>query len=1336
MIKKGLILAIAGVSIFAMISCVSSLTKSTPAKQTSNLPAVKPAFKPTAGEKVTPVLKVFDVSKGANPVLICSNKRIAVNEQNDWRHKIVYNFERPGFFTVIINNRQAMKAFFVGHAVDMKNYGHPFDEKEKGSITYNEKRQSITFTKKYTYAKGKSAVYSHTLEVLKDGKIKVRWDLGLDAKTLASFKKNHFWFVPKMFIDKRYLKTGINYNNAPVKFLSKAAFDKTKDDPKNKPLTLASGKGGTIIFAPDSPLEGFSLRFSNNEDVSILEGFGKYQRGQHKIQISIGNKIASPTGFYLIDLGKTAAQASDTPPTVRGTDNWQSDRSHIPLSPTRNIMPNPSFEQGTRYWRSYSLGGNHRKKQVEGELLYELSPDAKFGNKSLRINSGKVPLNSFSIPVVKGKTYTISYFAKALNKKGGFLQVTAGSSIQTGDWLKWKRQQRKIGDKWQRCSYTYQATSKAMCIILWAYTPILFDALQIEEGDKLTDFVAPPVEGNLTTADKDNHVKFGQNIDARFELTGKPGARGKVKLEVFNYYREKVFSLTDKFGLDKNGNKTIPLNIAQKKLGKGVFVVRAEYFLPGNENYFDFYRFVIIDPLNNTHATKNLFGTNMSSTRFTRSEDVVMRFSQWGWGSCGSSVLPLDYYKKYNIRQFYGALQKEYNMHWSKPPHPWHGIWKSWEKTTPEREKELEELVYKAVKKLPNYEYLETAVAGEINGRQKMVMAGKYDDYVKLMLAARRGAKRANKNIIFLPDQGTSGFKPLRGYRETEAILKSTPKGFKWDALAAHPYGDVDMIDERTVFFKKIAAKYGQGSVPLQYTECFNISDNYIPSWGALTWQDRYWNGRPTYDTGWAEFRQAAWAARIYIVSLKHWPRLEHVNIWVSKPFIDESLTPAMLCGAVNTLGHLFANPKFKADIRPVDGIRAYVFEDHKKQGLTAVWSTISEVDRGYEVAPTLKIKIDGKLPEIIDLMGNKRQYKATNGEIIIPLSPAPIFVRGGTAASLQKAFSAAQVLGSSRAVKTTILPVLHGQIDVTITNQTSQPLTGKLAVESDIQTFKLKKSPDQVTLIVKKAGIIKTGELYTWDKTVKIVLSNGGSTEQKSDLQYFYVPKTAKPLPLNPDTDEWNNIPAISITNKHISSRAKTNALTGKEGDSSATYQAAWDKNNLYLKVSFQDDELMESAEKWRNYPKAKRNEMLYMNDACLEVYIDTAADGRSNSRQWYDDDDYRYDFYGNGPEGIYRRQEVNQQLAGGVDFLTKKGAAQTIKHKFVRQGNTCSYVIIFPQVTIEPLHLRLGFQAGFGLYIHDADKNDRHGLTTATRKGAHCNYRPDLWPIMVLSE
>ena len=87
---------------------------------------------------------------------------------------------------------------------------------------------------------------------------------------------------------------------------------------------------------------------------------------------------------------------------------------------------------------------------------------------------------------------------------------------------------------------------------------------------------------------------------------------------------------------------------------------------------------------------------------------------------------------------------------------------------------------------------------------------------------------------------------------------------------------------------------------------------------------------------------------------------------------------------------------------------------------------------------------------------------------------------------------------------------------------------------------------------------------------------------------------------------------------------------------------------------------------------------------------------------------------------------------LAGGTEFPTKAAAAQGIPYQFIRTKTGFIYEITFPQKYIEPFVLQPGSRAGFGLYIHDRIGN--YNLSLATKKGAHCNSRPDLWPIIVL--
>ena len=195
-----------------------------------------------------------------------------------------------------------------------------------------------------------------------------------------------------------------------------------------------------------------------------------------------------------------------------------------------------------------------------------------------------------------------------------------------------------------------------------------------------------------------------------------------------------------------------------------------------------------------------------------------------------------------------------------------------------------------------------------------------------------------------------------------------------------------------------------------------------------------------------------------------------------------------------------------------------------------------------------------------------------------------------------------------------------------------------------------------------------------------------------------------------------------------------------GYPDDLDAKFQMAWDKDNLYLRISAKDDQfVLTEASKWK--PRD-----LYMHDGCAEVYFDAGANGRSNSVKGYDLDDYRYDFAMGNPEGttgpgsVYRFAEAFHQLAGGIDMPSKDEAAKKVKCQFQRTADGYAYVIIFAQRYLEPLHLEKGFRAGFGLYLHDKDDAKMaypaKGVGFTTEPGVTPDHRPDLWPILILKD
>jgi len=312
--------------------------------------------------------------------------------------------------------------------------------------------------------------------------------------------------------------------------------------------------------------------------------------------------------------------------------------------------------------------------------------------------------------------------------------------------------------------------------------------------------------------------------------------------------------------------------------------------------------------------------------------------------------------------------------------------------------------------------------------------------------------------------------------------------------------------------------------------------------------------------------------------------------------------------------------------------------------------------------------------------------------------------------------------------------------------NLTGKALTGKLQVGDNRSPFDIKAKGSCVSKLKEKVDPVR-GKLNAWKGGIAAEFLNGKQDRSLWDMQFFFVPHAAKPLPLDPASSDWDAIPTVKMTNFFGSAKPGNETVKSSgPGDLDATFQLAWDKDNLYLRVNCVDDSfLVTEPERYRESVEeaAKR---LYMHDGCVELYLDTGANGRSNPFKDYDQDDYRYDFsYGtdkavDGPGAVYRLYEPYHQLAGGIDMPKKEEAAKAVKCQFHRDGNRYSYCIILPQRYIEPLKLEKGWLAGFGLFIHDKDKLEEQwpmkGLSLATSPGAHCDHRPDLWPLMILAQ
>ena len=132
------------------------------------------------------------------------------------------------------------------------------------------------------------------------------------------------------------------------------------------------------------------------------------------------------------------------------------------------------------------------------------------------------------------------------------------------------------------------------------------------------------IEGTTTGAVTD--------IDGRFELAGMPGLTGTITFKLFNYYRETVWKAERSFTLDQEGRETLSLDLDGAVIGKGVFVLQAEYHPAGRPVLTDYFRMSILEPLSGKHSNRDLLGTSINF-RHIRAEEFMKQLTRCGFGA-------------------------------------------------------------------------------------------------------------------------------------------------------------------------------------------------------------------------------------------------------------------------------------------------------------------------------------------------------------------------------------------------------------------------------------------------------------------------------------------------------------------------------------------------------------------------------------------------------------------------------------------------------------------------------------------------------------------------------
>jgi hypothetical protein len=288
-----------------------------------------------------------------------------------------------------------------------------------------------------------------------------------------------------------------------------------------------------VEFFSTDPYRTVKVHVVQAKDVSVRdENLSQWQ--------SLGMRFAPVDNQIVFDVDLPPSAHPKSAETYAGVDFWAAEKIRMPqYKLSRNLVQNPSFEQGFQYWNFGNLGSVKTSRYPDNYLI-EKSAQCYSGNKCLKIlaEKGESPalLATFAIPVEAGKTYTLSFHAKGDRPQQQLMTSVFPSSFSNG--LSWKG--FAITQDWQRYSYSFKAPSGALSVQFGISNPAedgigLLDDIQLEIGT-LTDFTRKPTELALVTDHRDNLFAPGAPINARWEISGPPGAKGTLAVTLRDFF--------------------------------------------------------------------------------------------------------------------------------------------------------------------------------------------------------------------------------------------------------------------------------------------------------------------------------------------------------------------------------------------------------------------------------------------------------------------------------------------------------------------------------------------------------------------------------------------------------------------------------------------------------------------------------------------------------------------------------------------------------------------------------------------------------------------------------
>ena len=989
--------------------------------------------------------------------------------------------------------------------------------------------------------------YKMSLACLKNGLAKVETVCVLDNPSVLKSRKYRISIPQYMNPSGEYVKDG-----KTTAFDAKAQLTFSNDNLKDL----------KIIFFPKSETARFTIRPDQCSSIALANGNLSFEANEKGIM------------SFLIDISGGNA-GSDIESAPNGINLWTADRLHLPdYKASPNLVQNPSFESGLRYWayRTFADGA----MPLKYTRIYELdSAVAHSGQNSLRIRAlpinNTLPLGNYPLPYVPGQKYTLSFYSKSSLDKG--ITLTAGGRGGQKPQTFTSTPSFELGKEWKRYNLSFVAADNFVSFYFTAKLAggsqekeeyAWLDDVQIERGE-MTDFKQAPYAMQLTSAARGNFLEYGKRPDFQLAIQSRPNAAGTVSISVEDFFFRNVLQKDFKFKADASGKAVIALSglddkVIAEKL-RGIFSVSSTLKIEGDDRpYKDYFRFSVMNFLENKHKNKNIFNINFvymphaggpDFERFLAHERAIGIGSVHGgfiaWGS------HIDYDReeeRIRLMERYGIDQlgevvmnfysKDTHIYDAKDNLKMTDI-KTMLNPTAEQLAKFERICEAKAKNRPWYNLW--WFTAESNPGFDPLQSNP-DAFAKFLIATLRGIKKGNPNAKVMIEGGPWTIASDTGLKWTERYIKDVKRidpTAKFDAAGGHFYCNIPEsydLDANLDEYIKMLNRSGCEDWPLYLGEGGNYSPMYIPSLGIspyIAHSLNSWYMSPlTYHIGRAERISAAYSARDWLVGLKYQYRVKCMNDFATPGrYQDIDFSPRAFDKIPNTLGRILGDASFFKDIRFAPFCRCYVFKDDKTSApIAVIWGHKESVDRWKEEPPVYQFDFKKQDVKFIDLMENEVNFpKNSGGNTLIPMSPFPLFIKGapGTEQKICDAISAAiPASGIAAGVEVAAFPNAAGSASVIFTSKVSREYTGdaKVVINGAEKKLPLKIQPlgtneESIPL----ASELEYGKIRKF--SAEYIFSGGNSG--KISGSYLLLNSHAS-ITGDRDLSDWKGLPVIDL--------------------------------------------------------------------------------------------------------------------------------------------------------------------------------------------------------------